>query len=61
MTDEGDDTPKNILRWLHGVGEQKMTVKGIKRKTGVVLQDQDEEDSGYFAIVRQLAQNCVLM
>jgi hypothetical protein len=61
MTGEGDDTPKNLLRWLHGEGEQKITVKGVKRKTGVILDDQDEEDSGYFASMRQLAQNCVLM
>lgn len=61
MTGEGDETPKNMLKWLHKEGEQKMTVKGVKRKTGVMSQDQEEEDSGYFAAMRQLAQSCVVM
>jgi hypothetical protein len=50
-----------MLKWLHKEGEQKMTVRGVKRKIGVVSQDQDEEDSGYFATLRQLTQSCVLM
>jgi hypothetical protein len=61
MTGEGDDTPKNMLRWLHKEGEQKMTVRGIKRKTGVVSNGEEEEEGGYFAAVRQLAQSCVIM
>ena len=37
------------LRWWHGKGEQKITVRGLKRKIGAAVGHEDPEDEpGYF-------------
>lgn len=45
------------LRWYHGAGEQKMTVKGVQRRQGVALGKEEEE--GYLEQCRQ--NNCEVM
>lgn len=48
------------LRWWHGIDEQKITIKGLKRKMGQGLGSQEEEE-GYIAQCQQTASKCTLM
>lgn len=48
------------MKWWHGKGEQRMTVKGVVRKSGITS-DEKGEDFGYFDTVSRLASNCSVM
>jgi hypothetical protein len=50
--DSVDGETMQMLRWWHGVGEQKITVKGAKRKTQEALTP--DEDIGYLEQCRQI-------
>jgi hypothetical protein len=50
--DSVDGETMQMLRWWHGVGEQKITVKGAKRKTQDALEHDD--DIGYLEQCRQI-------
>ena len=54
-----------ILRWWHGVGEQNVTVKGVKRKIGVPDPEGGpygaEDEPGYLEMLYKAAGNCVVM
>jgi len=50
--------PLQILLWWHGTGNQKLTVKGVKRKLGTAPGSQ-EEDEDYLDQCKQ--QNCSVM
>jgi Glycoside hydrolase family 5 C-terminal domain/Cellulase (glycosyl hydrolase family 5) len=56
-----DGESMQMLKWFHHEGEQSMTVKGVKRKLGVVGGVIEEEDVGYFETMRRLATNCSIM
>lgn len=45
------------LRWYHGAGKQKMTIKGVQRRQGMALGKEEEE--GYLEQCKQ--SNCILM
>jgi len=45
------------LRWWHAGGEQKLTVRGVRRRQGMVIGAEDEE--GYLDQCRQ--KGCVMM
>lgn len=45
------------LRWWHGVGEQKLKVKGVQRRQGMALGKEEEE--GYLDQCQQT--RCVVM
>ena len=45
------------LRWVHGVGKQSMTVKGVQRRQGMALGG--EEEVGYLEQCRRT--NCIVM
>ena len=49
------------LKWWHHQGEQSITVRGVKRKLGVVSDNIEEDDPGYYETVRKLATNCNVM
>ena len=44
--DDAHGTDVQRLRWWHGAGKQSMTVKGVKRRQGMALGEQ--ETSGYW-------------
>ncbi|EMD00162.1 glycoside hydrolase family 5 protein [Baudoinia panamericana UAMH 10762] len=54
-----EDAPQQILKWWHGEGEQKIVVKGVKRKRGT-LQPREEEE-GYMDAYWQMGRNCRVM
>jgi hypothetical protein len=52
--DVGGETMQ-MLRWWHGAGEQKITVKGVKRKMQAALEP--DEDIGYLEQCRRVLGN----
>lgn len=50
-----------VMKWWHGVGEQTMTVKGVKRKPGALLDEEEDVDAGYLEAVKSTAENCSVM
>ena len=43
VDDDGDLGLMQRLKWWHGVGDQKITVKGVKRRQGMALGNEEEE------------------
>lgn len=54
-----EGAPQQVFRWWHGEGEQKLTIKGIKRKRGTL--QAKEEDEGYMEAYWQMGKNCSVM
>ena len=50
---------QQVLRWWHREGEQKLSVKGVKRKGGAVVGKEGEE--GYLEAYWQMGRNCSVM
>jgi hypothetical protein len=46
------------LRWWHAAGDQKITVKGVKRRIGMAI-GKEEEEEGYLEQCRQTS--CSIM
>ncbi|KAK4549065.1 hypothetical protein LTR36_007521 [Oleoguttula mirabilis] len=59
IDEDVEGAPQQVLRWWHGEGEQKVTVKGVKRKRGT-LQPRDE-DEGMMDAYWQMGKNCSVM
>lgn len=55
--DDMDGGMTQRLRWIHGAGEQKITVIGVRRRQGMALGKEEEE--GYLEQCKQ--SNCILM
>jgi len=55
-TDERDGGLMQKLRWWHAQGEQQMTVKGVKRKAGGAIVQQDDD-----SYIEQYRNNCAVM
>jgi hypothetical protein len=51
---------QQVLKWWHGEGEQKITVKGLRRKRGQVEASAEEEE-GYMEAYWQMGRNCSVM
>lgn len=49
--DRSDGHAMQVLRWWHGVGEESITVKGVKRQTGTDMGS--DEDIGYLEQYRR--------
>ena len=49
------------LRWWHGSGRQKLVVYGVKRKLGVIGEQQEEEEPGYLEQCQNQGEKCVAM
>jgi Glycoside hydrolase family 5 C-terminal domain len=58
--EEVDGEGMQVMRWWHGEGEQNITVKGLKRKLGVIS-DESEDEVGYLESLWRLANNCIVM
>ena len=55
--DDGEAGLIQKLKWWHGIGEQRLTVKGVKRRAGTAVGKEEEE--GY---LEQCQQNrCTVM
>ncbi|KAK4960604.1 hypothetical protein LTR10_003500 [Elasticomyces elasticus] len=52
---------QQVLRWWHGEGEQKITVKGVKRKAGTVVESGEEQGEGVMEAYWQMGKNCAVM
>ncbi|KAK3616225.1 hypothetical protein LTR56_023400 [Elasticomyces elasticus] len=52
---------QQVLRWWHGEGEQKITVKGVKRKAGTVVESGEEQGEGVMEAYWQMGRNCAVM
>lgn len=50
---------QQCFRWWHGAGEQKLTIKGVKRRQGMAMGKEEEE--GYLEQCRQTAGKCAVM
>ncbi|KAK3111061.1 hypothetical protein LTR53_014052 [Teratosphaeriaceae sp. CCFEE 6253] len=55
----GEDARQQVLRWWHGEGEQRITVRGVRRKIGSVRPAESEE--GYMEAYWQMGRNCSVM
>ncbi|KAK0880602.1 hypothetical protein LTR87_005566 [Friedmanniomyces endolithicus] len=62
---EGSDGgEQQVLRWWCGEGEQRITVKGVRRKVGPTAdggEGGEEEEEGYFDAYWQMGRNCSVM
>jgi hypothetical protein len=56
-TDDSNEAQQQILRWWHAEGDQSITVKGVVRKQGAALVN--EEDEGYLQQCQR--QSCMVM
>lgn len=54
-----EGAPQQIMRWWHGAGEQKIVVKGVKRRRGTLAVREEEE--GYLEAYWQTGRNCAVM
>ncbi|TKA66993.1 hypothetical protein B0A55_11194 [Friedmanniomyces simplex] len=57
---------QQVLRWWHGGGEQRVTVKGVRRKVGPAGGmggdgEEEEEGEGYLEAYWQMGRNCSVM
>ena len=50
---------QQVFRWWHGEGEQRVTIKGVKRKRGA-LQGTEQEES-YMEAYWAMGRNCSVM
>jgi hypothetical protein len=53
-----DGEGMQVMKWWHGAGDQGMMVKGMKRKAGALMEEDDEADGGYLETMRE---NCSVM
>lgn len=58
--DEIEGGTMQRLRWMHGAGEQSLKVKGVQRRSGMALGN--DEDDGYLEQCRQslIPSNCII-
>ena len=59
VVEEVEGAPRQVFRWWHGEGEQKLIIKGVKRKGGAV--SGAEEGEGYMEAYWQMGRNCSVM
>ena len=59
IDEEVEGAPQQVFRWWHGEGEQKCTVRGVKRKNGAMEGRQQEE--GYMEAYWAMGRNCAVM
>ena len=61
-TDGIDGAEQQVLRWWHGEGEQKISVRGVKRPRGAgVLGNEADDNDGYLRQYLEMGRQCVVM
>jgi hypothetical protein len=56
---DGGDSLIQVLKWWHADGEQRITIKGVKRRNGMELSQEEEE--GYLEQCQQSSSKCKVM
>lgn len=56
-----DEAGRQCLKWWHGVGEQKLVVKGVKRKLSGNVKGEEEDDGSYLEAYWKMGKNCAVM
>ncbi|KAK5113490.1 hypothetical protein LTR62_003359 [Meristemomyces frigidus] len=56
-----DGAGQQVLWWWHGAGEQKVVVKGLRRKRGVVSSEEGVQEESYLDAYWQMGRNCCVM
>ncbi|THV66465.1 glycoside hydrolase [Aureobasidium pullulans] len=57
--DETQGASQQVLRWWHAAGEQKLTVKGLKRRQGTAIGS--EAEAGYLDQCKETGKSCTVM
>jgi len=53
---------RQVLRWWHGEGEQKLKISGVKRKRGQVgSNDESAPEDSYWSAYWEVGKNCTVM
>ena len=56
---DGEDARQQVFKWWHGEGEQKVVIKGVKRKNGAI--DGKDQEEGYLEAYWAMGRNCTVM
>jgi hypothetical protein len=57
-----DGAEQQVLRWWHGEGEQRITVRGVKRPRGAgALGKEQDDNDGYLRQYLEMGKQCVVM
>jgi hypothetical protein len=59
VVEEMEGGEYQVFKWWHGEGEQKVEIKGVKRKGGAAVGREQEE--GYLEAYWQMGRNCTVM
>jgi hypothetical protein len=61
-TDGVDGAEQQVLRWWHGEGEQKISVRGVKRPRGAGTTGSESDDNdGYLKQYLEMGKQCTVM
>jgi hypothetical protein len=60
IVEEVEGARQQVFRWWHGEGEQKVTIKGVRRKGGAVGETAEREE-GYLEAYWAMGRNCAVM
>ena len=58
--DDVDGATMQRLHWWHGEGDQSIKIEGVKRRQGVFMDNDNEEEVGYLDQCRRMAY-CTMM
>lgn len=59
VAEEIEGAPQQIFRWWHGEGEQKLTIRGLRRKNGAL--EGEEKEEGYLDAYWEMGRQCAVM
>ncbi|KAF2481840.1 putative glycosyl hydrolase [Neohortaea acidophila] len=59
VEEKAEGARQQVFKWWHGEGEQKVTIKGVKRKNGAFVSK--EEDESYMEAYWAMGKNCAVM
>ncbi|KAK6443731.1 hypothetical protein LTR95_000558 [Oleoguttula sp. CCFEE 5521] len=58
---KGEDAGIQVLKWWYGAGEQKISVRGVKRQRGAGIAGGEAEDEGYLKQYVEMGKQCAVM
>jgi hypothetical protein len=61
MQEVVEGAEQQVLKWWHREGEQRIVVKGVKRKRGTLQPTSEEEQDGLWDAYWQMGKNCAVM
>lgn len=60
VVEEVEGARQQVFKWWHGEGEQRVTIRGVKRKGGAVG-EWTEKEEGYLEAYWAMGRNCAVM